>query len=129
VHDVGFDTGGVGMNECPTCGRYIRGDVCPYCEEELLDSAAGDASPVAGESLVPVYSCDEQWQADFILSALEAEGIPAYKVSAEAVGQLPPNEYAVEITGDIVVTVEEDDAERALEVIESVKQDLEAEET
>ncbi len=115
------------MNECPTCGRYIRGDVCPYCEEELTDASASDASPVAGESLVPVYSCDEQWQADFVLSALEAEGIPAYQASADSVADLPPNEYAVEVTGDIVVMVEEDDAERALEVIDSVKSDLEAE--
>ncbi len=116
------------MNECPTCGRYIRGDVCPYCEEELVDSPAARSSPVVGESLVPIYSCDEQWQADFILSALESEGIPAFQVLADSIGQLPPHERAIEITGDLVVMVEEDDAERALEVIESVKQDLEAEE-
>ncbi len=115
------------MNECPTCGRFIKGDFCPYCDERVVDEDEFQDEELPSDSLVVVYSCDEQWKADSVISALEAEGIPAYKYRTEAVEHLVDN-YYVEPTGEIVVMVDEDDAKRALDVIESNRDDLETEE-
>ena len=66
------------MNECPTCGRKLRGDTCPYCDEEVAADAEVDSSPVSGEALVAVYGCYDQRQSDRVISLLESEGIPAF---------------------------------------------------
>jgi hypothetical protein len=116
------------MNECPTCGRKIRGEVCPYCEENLADDGSVDSTPVSGESMVAVYGCEHQWQADFILSALEAEGIPAYTESQESKGDAHLEDIVGEPDGSIIITVEEEDAERAREVAGSAHREIEADE-
>ena len=114
------------MMECPTCGRTVEGDTCPYCGEEatLVDPLAVGA--VSSESTVEVYHCDHQWQADFIISLLESEGIPAFQGPGSSLSGLefPP----VETSGGIAIRVDEEDAERAKEIIESSKDDLEEEE-
>lgn len=115
------------MNECPTCGRLIRGDFCPYCDEQVVEDDEFADEEVPSDSLVVVYSCDEKWKADSVISALEAEGIPAYKYRAEAVEHLV-EDYYVDPTGEIVVMVDEEDAKRALDIIESTKEDLESDE-
>lgn len=115
------------MNECPTCGRKIRGEICPYCDEELVDEESPDSVPVSAESSVPVFSCDHQWQADFIMSALESEGIPAHQDSSDSVADRGHGDGSPDITGDIVIVVDEEDADRAREIIESAEGDLEAE--
>jgi hypothetical protein len=112
------------MSECPTCGRKLRGSYCPYCEEEVgVDDAQG-ATPVTGESMEAVFSSDSQWQADFVMSLLESEGIPTFKESADTIGDIPGSE---DVTGDIVIMVEEEDADRAREAIEASRSELEEE--
>jgi hypothetical protein len=114
------------MSECPTCGRRIRGEVCPYCEENLGDDDSVDSTPVSGESMVAVYGCEHQWQADFILSALEAEGIPAYTESQATKGDIHLEDIVGAPDGSILITVEEEDADSAREIAESAHQELEA---
>lgn len=114
------------MNECPTCGRKIRGDVCPYCEESLEDNGAGDSTAVSGESMVPVCGCENKRDADFILSALEAEGIPAYIETRESLGDLDPDDIIGATDGDLVITVEEEDADRAIDIAQSAQDELDA---
>ena len=112
------------MNECPTCGRKIKGEACPYCDEELVRDGSGDSTPVSGESLVVVFRCDEEWRADFVMSALESEGIPAFRESSDALEDLDYDDQAGAWSGETSILVEEEDAERALEVIDSAKHDL-----
>lgn len=111
------------MMECPTCGRTIEGDTCPYCGEEASPEDAPESGSVSRESATEVYHCDHQWQADFIISLLESEGIPASQGPSSSVTGLefPP----VETTGGILVFVDDEDAERAQEIIESSKDELE----
>ena len=112
--------------ECPTCGRTVEGDSCPYCgdEESLGDTL--ETGSVSIESTVEVYHCDHQWQADFIISLLESEGIPAFQGPGSSVSGLefPP----VETSGGIAILVDEEDADRAREIIESAKEELDEEE-
>lgn len=115
------------MNECPTCGRLIRGEFCPYCDERVVEADELEEQEMPSDSLAVVYSCDEQWKAESVISALEAEGIPAYKYRTEAVESLIKN-YYVDPTGEIVVMVDKDDAQRALDVIEATSDYLETEE-
>ncbi len=112
------------MGECPTCGRKINGDVCPYCGEEVREVTSQGIGSVSSESMVEVYTCTHQWQADFIVSLLESEGIPAYQRPGSAVGGLeyPP----VETSGGISILVAEEDYEKAREVIEAEAENLEA---
>ena len=112
------------MNECPTCGRKIRGNVCPYCDEEVSEGDTAESTPVSGESLIAVFGCDHGWQADFVMSLLQSEGIPAYLESGDAAEDL--HDSSDEIEGEIVIRVEEEDAERATEIIESSKHELDA---
>ena len=63
------------MSECPTCGRQLRGSVCPYCDEEQADGGDVESTPVSGESMVAVFSSDHERQADHVMSLLESEGI------------------------------------------------------
>lgn len=112
------------MNECPTCGRKIKGDACPYCDEELAQGGSKDSTPVSGESLVVVFRSDKEWQADFVMSALESEGIPAFRESSDAVEDLDYDDQADGWSGGISIMVEEEDSERAIEVIDSAKHDL-----
>jgi hypothetical protein len=111
------------MMECPTCGRTIEGDACPYCGEEASPVDSQEAGSVSSESTTEVYHCDHQWQADFIISLLESEGIPAFQGPGSSLSGLefPP----VETSGGIAIRVDEEDAERAREIIESSKDDLE----
>lgn len=113
------------MSECPTCGRKLRGDVCPYCDEEGLGQADGDASPVTGESLVAVYGCYDERQADHVISLLESEGIPAFQALAE---DLDGTSEAPDLDGDILVQVGEEDEDRARELIEAAENEMEIEE-
>jgi hypothetical protein len=114
------------MSECPTCGRKLRGDVCPYCDEESPDDVEAESNPVSGESLVAVYACDEERQADHVISLLESEGVPAFQDSALDAGDLSGDSDG--FIGDIVIRVSEDDEERAKEIIESAVHDLDVEE-
>jgi hypothetical protein len=114
------------MSECPTCGRKLKGSVCPYCDEEVLDDERADSTPVSGESLVTVFSCDQPRQADHVMSLLESEGIPAYQASGADLDDLQDDDE--DIFGDITIKVDEDDADRAKEVIESAEHELEADE-
>lgn len=113
------------MNECPTCGRRIRGDHCPYCDEEGLSGPGADANPVSGESLVAVYACDEERQADHVVSLLESEGIPAYQVFADDIDD--PAQLA-DLDGDIIIRVDEEDMDRAQEAIDGAGPDVDLEE-
>ncbi len=112
--------------ECPTCGRTIDGDACPYCEEEASLVDPQGAASVSIESTTEVYHCDHQWQADFIISLLESEGIPAFQGPSSTLSGLefPP----VETSGGIAIRVDEEDADRAEEIIKSSKDELEEEE-
>ena len=113
------------MSECPTCGRKLRGDFCPYCDEEGLTDNEADTSPVSGESLVAVYACEEERQADHVVSLLESEGIPAFQSSGLEAGD---TSGADDLEGDIIIKVSEEDEERALEVIEAAEPEIEVEE-
>ena len=112
--------------ECPTCGRTVEGDTCPYCDERVADETGLESGSVSSESMVEVYHCDHQWQADFIISLLESEGIPAFQGPSSSLSGLefPP----VETSGGIAISVAEEDAERTVEIIESAKDELEEEE-
>lgn len=112
--------------ECPTCGRIVEGDTCPYCGEEASPEDAPESGSVSSEATMEVYHCDHQWQADFIISLLESEGIPAYQGPSSSVSGLefPP----VETSGGIAILVDEEDADKALEIIEASKDELEEEE-
>ena len=114
------------MMECPTCGRTISGDTCPYCGEEASLADSQESGSVSIESSTEVYHCDHQWQADFIISLLESEGIPAFQGPGSSLSGLefPP----VETSGGIAILVDEEDADRALEIIESSRDELEEEE-
>jgi hypothetical protein len=114
------------MNECPTCGRKIRGETCPYCDEELGQDDAADSTPVSGEALMTVFSCDEEWRAEFVMSLLESEGIPAYIDSHDSPGGAA--EDGPEASGDIVIRVEEEDSEKATEIITLHRHDIESSE-
>ena len=113
------------MNECPTCGRKLRGDVCPYCDEEVVGGADVDANPVSGESLIAVYGCDDRKQADRVISLLESEGIPAFQVSGPDVDG---TSGAADLDGDIIIRVGEEDEDRAHEIIETAEHEIDIEE-
>ena len=113
------------MNECPTCGRKIRGETCPYCDEETGHDDAKDSTPVSGEALITVFSCDEEWRAEFVTSLLESEGIPAYIDPRDSLGDVT-DAGLDETSGDMVIRVEEEDSEKALEIISSHEHDLES---
>jgi len=112
------------MNECPTCGRKLRGDVCPYCDEEGLRDPDRDASPVSGESLVGIFGCRDERQADHVISLLESEGIPAFQVSEP---DIDTSSGAADLDGDIIIQVGEEDEDRAREIIEAAEPDIEIE--
>ncbi len=113
------------MNECPTCGRKLRGDVCPYCDEEVQGDANVDVNPVSGEPLVTVYGCNDQRQADRVISLLESEGIPAFQVSG---ADVDGTSEAVDLDGDIIVRVGEEDEDRAREIIDAAEHEMDIEE-
>jgi hypothetical protein len=109
------------MNECPTCGRRIKGNICPYCDEEILEDEESEAVGVTGEDLTEIYHCATQAQADFITSLLESEGIPTFQTTGEV---LDVGGRRSSRTRGISIQVGAEDAERALEMIESSKEDL-----
>jgi hypothetical protein len=110
------------MDECPTCGRKLKGDLCPYCDEESLRAADdAESSPVTGESMVAVFACDEERQADHVVSLLESEGIPAFQSLSEDFDD--PSELA-DLDGSIVISVDEEDEARAREIIETAEGDM-----
>ena len=113
------------MNECPTCGRKLRGDVCPYCDEEGLRDADPDASPVSGESLVAVFGCYDERQADHVVSLLESEGIPAFLVTEP---DLDTSSGVADLDGDFIIQVDEEDEDRAREIIEAAEPEINTEE-
>ena len=114
------------MDECPTCGRTIRGDVCPYCDEEVLDDDAAESTQVPDENLVEAFTCKHEWQAEFIISLLESEGIPAYQKPGSS---LDAADYSSgDAGGSISIQVEEEDVDRAREIIEAAESDLESQE-
>jgi len=112
------------MNECPTCGRKLRGSVCPYCDEEQVDNGEVESTPVSGESMVVVFNCDRERQADYVMSLLESEGIPAFLDSGTGEDSL----HNDDAEGDMIIRVEEEDADRAREIIELLEQDLDVDE-
>jgi hypothetical protein len=109
------------MNECPTCGRMIKGSICPYCDEEALEEEGTEAVGVTGEELTDVFHCKTQVQADFITSLLESEGIPAFQAPGNS---LDGGRRSAGARG-VSIQVEEEDAPRALQIIESAKDELE----
>jgi hypothetical protein len=113
------------MNECPTCGRKLRGDVCPYCDEEVQGAPDVEVSPVSGESLIAVYGCDDRKQADRVISLLESEGIPAFQVSGTDVDG---TSEAIDLDGDFIIQVGEEDEDRAREIIETAEHEIDIEE-
>lgn len=113
------------MNECPTCGRRIKGSICPYCDEEVLEEEEADPVGVTGEELTEVYHCRTQAQADFITSLLESEGIPTFQAPGEA---LDGGGRRSSKGRGISIQVGDEDAERAAEIIESSRDDLESHE-
>jgi hypothetical protein len=108
------------MNECPTCGRRIKGSICPYCDEEALEEEGAEAIGVTGEELTEVYHCKTQAEADFITSLLESEGIPTFQAPGEPLGG-----HGSSKGRGISLQVGEEDEERAREVLETAKDDLE----
>jgi hypothetical protein len=112
------------MNECPTCGRMIRGKTCPYCDEEVFDDEKGGSAETHGEHAREIFRCKNQWQADYITGLLESEGIPVYK--EEGVLHGDDGDVARDAKGNISIQVEEEDAERAREIIEASQDDLDA---
>jgi len=112
------------MTECPTCGRRIKGSICPYCDEEVLEEEGKESAAAAGEELTEVHHSRTQTQADFITSLLESEGIPTFQAPGEA---LDSGRRSSKARG-ISIQVAEEDAERAQEIIESAKDDLESHE-
>ena len=112
------------MNECPTCGRRIRGRICPYCDEELLESDEAETLVATGEDLVEVFHCRTEAQADFITSLLESEGIPTVQAPGAS---LETGRKASGRARGISIQVTDEDANRARDLIEAAKEDLEAE--
>jgi len=110
------------MNECPTCGRRIKGSICPYCDEEVAEDEEKESPAAAGEELTEVYHSRTQTQADFITSLLESEGIPTFQSPGEA---LDSGGRRSSKARGISIQVGEEDVERAQEIIESAKDDLE----
>lgn len=110
------------MNECPTCGRRIKGSICPYCDEEVAEDEENE-STAAGEELTEVYHSRTQTQADFITSLLESEGIPTFQAPGEA---LDSGGRRSSKARGISIQVADEDAERAKEIIQSAKDDLES---
>ena len=113
------------MDECPICGRRLKGSVCPYCDEEVLEDEEAETTGVAGEALVEVFHCRTQTEADFITSLLESEGIPAFQAPGES---LSGDRRAGSKARGISVQVEEEDADRAHDLIQAAKGELETEE-
>ena len=110
------------MNECPTCGRKLRGDLCPYCDEESVTADDDtESNPVTGESMVAVFACDEERQADRVVSLLESEGIPAFQSLAE---DFDDASELADLDGNIVISVGEEDENRAREIIENAESDM-----
>lgn len=114
------------MTECPTCGRRLRGSMCPYCDEEALDSDDAEVPGVAGEEMVEIFHSKTQAQADFITSLLESEGIPTYQAPGGSGGPGVVGKAGGHGRG-ISIQVEEEDADRARDALESAKDDLETE--
>jgi hypothetical protein len=112
------------MNECPTCGRRLRGDICPYCDEEGRAEEDTESNPVTGESLIAVYACDEEREARHVLSLLESEGIPAFRSSALDVDE---SSDIGDLEGDIIISVSEEDEDRARDIIEAAESGMEDE--
>ena len=113
------------MDECPICGRRLKGNMCPYCDEEALEEEDSEATEVVGESLVEVYLCRTPTEADFITSLLESEGIPTFRKPGESLGG---DRRAPGTARGISVQVEEEDADRARDLIEASKNELETDE-
>jgi hypothetical protein len=101
----------------------MRGDDCPYCDEEQFGSGDVESTPVSGESMVVVFSTDIRRQADLAMSLLESEGIPAYMGSPDS--EIDFHGVADDLEGDIVIMVEEEDSDRAAELIEAAESELE----
>jgi hypothetical protein len=100
----------------------LRGSICPYCDEEVIESGEAEDLGVSGEDLVEVFHSRTQTQADFITSLLESEGIPTF----QAPGSSPEGGKAAGGRGrGISIQVEGEDVDRARDVIESAKDDLE----
>ena len=73
-----------------------------------------------GMKPVKVYSCSDRVQADMLIEALKREGIPAYAESKGSGDYL--NIYmGTSVFGESLY-VDEDDADRAKEIIESMTQ-------
>ena len=112
------------MSECPTCGRKIRDGVCPYCEEDVAHDDSADSTSVSGESSVGIFSSDDEREADLIMSALEAEGIPAHRESSESMSNLAHGDEYADLSGEIIIVIDEEDAERAREIVEASEHEL-----
>jgi hypothetical protein len=112
------------MDECPICGRRLKGSICPYCDEEVLEEEETEATGVVGEALVEVFHCRTQTEADFITSLLESEGIPAFQAPGESLSG--DRRLGARARG-ISVQVEEEDADRARDLVQAAKSELETE--
>jgi hypothetical protein len=89
-----------------------------------VDNGEAESTPVSGETMVVVFSSDRGRQADHVMSLLESEGIPAFVHSATGEDSLDDDDSEF----DLIIKVEEEDADRAREVIESAEHELEVDE-
>jgi hypothetical protein len=87
----------------------------------VLEEEGTDAAGVTGEDLTDVFHCRTQAEADFITSLLESEGIPTFQSPGDS---LDGGRRSVPARG-VSIQVEDEDAARALQIIESARDELE----
>ena len=98
-----------GARKCPACDTYLLG---LWREDEALEPAPASSRPPEG--LVVVARCRTRWEADFVRTLLESEGIATgQKPSAatETWSYLPTLSAAIEV---LVRAEDEDEARNIL---------------
>jgi len=99
-----------GAQKCPACGTYLLG---VWREGEVVEAAPPPRSSRPPEGLVVVARCRTRWEADFVRTLLESEGIATgQKPSAatEAWSYLPSLSTAIEV----LVRAEDEDEARSI---------------
>lgn len=110
------------MPFCPSCGGEYEAGVekCSDCDSQLVESLPPD-NPDADPDISPVeiYSAAGDKEALVIKGLLESEGISCYLSSDVPHSVIPVN---IDGLGTVRITVSEEDAERAEQIISSHKQ-------